>query len=181
MVDIAVVLWLFIILFGIIGFVRGWAREVLVATSVVIAYFIIVILTEFAPFVKDFFGNRPAPSGAEISMVEFWFKLVIIGVMVFLGYETPNIPRLAGNRFQRDNFRDSMLGLLLGAINGYLIVGTIWYLLDQANYPGKIVDPVFSETAKWWLDKLPPIFLMKVPNIFFMVAVAIVFIIAVFV
>ncbi len=67
---------------------------------------------------------------------------MLLIVLVFFGYQTPNIPRLAGSgRFARERLQDSLLGLFLGALNGYLVWGTFWYFLDQARYPFPASSP----------------------------------------
>jgi hypothetical protein len=35
------------------------------------------------------------------------------------------------------------LGFLIGAVNGYLLFGTLWWLADRYNYPiGLIIQPL---------------------------------------
>ena len=120
MVDIITVFWIFIIFFAFLGFVRGWAREILVAASVILAFFVIYVIETYVPVVAQFFANFPVIEGATIPIQQFWFRTIMVVVLVFFGYETPSIPRLAGPRFKRDNFRDSALGFILGGFNGYL-------------------------------------------------------------
>jgi UDP-N-acetylmuramate--alanine ligase len=77
---------------------------------------------------------------------------------VLFGYQSPNIPRLAGTgRFARDRLQDSLLGFVLGAINGYLVWGTIWFYLNNAGYPfPQIFSPLppGSDTQAASIDQL---------------------------
>ena len=181
MIPISTVFWIFVIFFALLGFVRGWAREILVTASVILAFFVIFVLEEYIPFVKDFFLRYQVPDSTVMPVQQFWFRSIIVIVLVFFGYETPSIPRIAGPRFKRDNFRDSALGFILGAFNGYLIMGTLWAFLHQAGYPYDFVAGNLSPAATDMISRLPPIWLMQSPHIFIAVIVVFFFIIAVFV
>ncbi|HIE56617.1 MAG TPA: hypothetical protein EYP88_00085 [Anaerolineales bacterium] len=181
MLRIEIVFWMFVFVLASIGFVRGWAREILVTASVVLAYFTIFVLENYIPFVQGFFS--PTESGF-IPMSHFWFRLIILLLLLFFGYETPSLPRVSGNRFKRDNFRDSALGFFLGAINGYLILGSVWGFLAQAGYQppfDKYIIPDFSQRAMELYAKLPPNWMMDAPLIYIAVILAFLFVIAVFV
>jgi len=106
--------------------------------------------------------------------------------LVFFGYQTPYFPRLAStNRFVSDKFQDTLLGVFLGAINGYLIFGTIWYWLHELNYPFSIITaPVpgtaMGDAALKIIPFLAPHWL-GTPVIFFAVGIAFVFVLVVFI
>jgi uncharacterized membrane protein required for colicin V production len=181
MLRIEIVFWMFVFVFAAIGFVRGWAREILVTSSMVLAYFIIFVLENYIPFTNGLF--QPTESGF-IPMSQFWFRVLILALLLFFGYETPSLPRVGGNRFKRDNFRDSALGFFLGAVNGYLILGTLWGFLGEAGYQApfdKYIITQFSDSALAIYEKLPPFWLLESPAIYIAVIVAFLFIIAVFV
>jgi uncharacterized membrane protein required for colicin V production len=181
MVDIATVFWIFVAFFAFLGFVRGWAREILVTASVILAFFVIFVLETYIPFVSGFFAQYQVPDSDVMPIQQFWFRTIIFLVMVFFGYETPSLPRISGPRFKRDNFRDSALGFILGAFNGYLIMGTLWAFLDQAGYPYDFVNGDLSAAAATMVDKLPPYWLLQIPHILIAVILVFFFIIAVFV
>ncbi len=58
MVSLIVVFWMYVILFAIIGAMRGWARELLVAFSVILALFIISVLENFVPFIRNILASN---------------------------------------------------------------------------------------------------------------------------
>lgn len=180
MIPIETVFYMFIVVFAFIGFVRGWAREVLVTASVVLAFFIMYFLLSL-DFVTNFLTSGQVPDSGVITTQQFWFQTIILLVLIFFGYETPSIQRLAGNRFRRDNFRDSALGLFIGGFNGYLILGSFWFFMGQVNYRYGLIIPQFSETAMDLYTKLPPTWLMQSPEILVAVIVAFLFLIVVFV
>ena len=179
MVSLNVVFWLLIIIFAIIGGIRGWAREILVTFSVILAAFIMTVLERFVPFVRD-----TLPISAPTSL--FWLRSLLLLALVFFGYQTPNLPRLAqSGRFVREHLQDILLGFFLGAINGFMIWGTVWYFLDVANYPFAIILPPDSATpmgqaAERLMAFLPPQWLGS-PVVYFAVAIAFVFVMVVFI
>ncbi len=168
----------FVILFAIIGAMRGWAKEMMVTASAVLALFIITVLETYVKGISQTF----AVAG---STAQFWMRVAIVILLTFFGYQTPNLPRIGGERFARERLQDSMLGIFLGALNGYLIVGSIWYFLSQANYqaisyiippdpttiPGQAAIKLLAWMAPAWLG---------VPFIYFAIALSFIFVIVVF-
>ncbi len=180
MISLEVLFWMFIMLFGIVGLMRGWAKELLVTFSVILTLFIITVLEKYVPFLTKMVMDAKNPGGDPITV--FWLRTVLLMTLSFFGYQTPNIPRLAGSgRFARDRLQDSLLGLFLGAVNGYLVWGSLWYFLDQAKYPFPlIISNQLTESAKVLVGFLPPNWLLGVPVIFFAVAIAFAFVLVVF-
>jgi uncharacterized membrane protein required for colicin V production len=172
MISFAVLFYIFIILFAVIGAVRGWAKEILVFSSMILAMFILVVLETWVPFVKDL---------PKDSTTLFWVRITILGALAFFGYQTPNIGKIAGARFAREKLQDTLLGLFLGAINGYLLVGTIWAFLHDANYPFEWIIKPLPEDAANLIKYLPPQYLMKSPTIFFAAGLVFIFILVVFI
>lgn len=180
MVSLDILLWLFIIMFGIVGLMRGWAKEMLVTFSVILALFIVTVLETYVPFVAKLTMDSQRPGGDPQTI--FWLRVLILSALTFFGYQTPSIPKLAGSgRFARDRLQDALLGLFLGAVNGYLIWGTLWFFLNQAGYPFPgIVSPDLTESARSLVKVLPPEWLLGVPTIFFAIAIAFAFVLVVF-
>lgn len=180
MVGLTVIFWIFVAIFALIGMFRGWAKELLVTFAVILALFIISVIERFAPFIEGALQSGSAAAGI------FWLRTVILLLLVFFGYQTPTLPRLAGTgKFARERLQDSLLGLFLGALNGYLIVGTIWYYMNEAGYPFSIItapDPgtTAGQAALRMLPLLAPAWITP-PIIYFLVAVAFVFILVVFI
>jgi uncharacterized membrane protein required for colicin V production len=178
MVNINFIFFCFVILFAVIGAMRGWAKEMMVTASAVLALFIITVLETYVKGLSQSFA-QPG------STAQFWMRVAIILILAFFGYQTPNLPKLGGERFARERFQDSLLGIFLGALNGYLIVGSIWYFLAQANYeaisyiippdpitiPGLEAIKLLGWMAPAWLG---------IPFIYFAIALAFVFVIVVF-
>jgi hypothetical protein len=94
-----------------------------------------------------------------------------------------SIQRLAA-RATRERLGDTLLGIAFGAINGYLIAGTILYYLHVANYPYPEVisrppEPLF-QTIQQMMLRMPPQ-LFGEPFIYFVVILAFIFVIVVYI
>lgn len=180
MISLNVMLGIFIILFALAGAMRGWAKELLVTFSVILAMFTLSVLDSFVPFYKEAVQTMTAES-------VFYLKSSILAGLVFAGYQTPKIPRLAASeRFLRHLLQDTLLGFILGGINGYLVFGTLWYYLHAAGYPFSFVaaPDALTQTgqaALRWIEFLPPAWLMTTPAIYIAVAVCFVFVLVVLV
>lgn len=176
MVSLTFLFWLMVVLFALIGAMRGWARELLVTFSVILAIFILTVLERFIPFVRDSLTGES----------QFWFRAGILTLLVFFGYQTPNLPKIAATgRFVRERLQDVLLGLFLGAINGYLVFGTIWSYLNTAGYPFPAITAPAAGTAVGdaaikLLALMPPTWL-GTPAIYFAIAIAFVFVLVVFI
>ena len=177
MLSLHAIFWMFVILFGIIGAMRGWAKELLVTFAAILALFLLNVLESYVPFISQTLRNSPE--------ILFWLRIIVLIGTIFFGYQSPNLQRLAGsNRFARERLQDILLGFLLGAINAYLFVGTFWFYLDQAQYPWSFVTPpdAASQVGQASLDllkRMPPNWL-KPPTLFFAVALAFAFVLIVF-
>ena len=178
MVSLTFVFWMMVVLFSLIGAMRGWAKELLVSFSVILALTITTLLQNYIPYIRDILPK----DGTTI----FWIRTSLLILLVIFGYQTPNIPKFAG-KFTRERLQDVLLGIFLGAINGYLIIGSLWFFLYEAKYPFPgITDPALSgvqqyaDAAKLILAYLPPR-LLGVPAIYFAVVLSFAFVIVVFI
>jgi len=176
MMSLAVVFWMYLILFAIIGGMRGWAKEILVSFSVVLALAFTALLEHYVPFIRDVLLPQN-------SVVLFWLRTIILIMLVFFGYQTPNIARFSP-KMAREKLEHSILGAVIGAINGYLIAGTIWFYMADAKYPfaSTVSAPTgtVAAIANNMLRYMPPN-LLGIPAIYFAVVVAFIFVIVVFI
>ncbi|MHC1741382.1 MAG: hypothetical protein AB9897_09765 [Anaerolineaceae bacterium] len=180
MISLNVMLLIFVVLFAIIGSMRGWAKELLVTFSVVLGMFILNVLQTFVPFFKETFSK-----GTPETI--FWLRTIILSGLVFFGYQTPKIPRLSeSERFIRHMLQDGLLGFFIGALNGFLIFGSLWYYLHTAGYPFAFVSAPDAATAAGQaalrlVTYLPPVWLSASPTIYFAVGAAFILVLVVFI
>lgn len=175
MVSLLFMFWTFVILFGIIGAMRGWAKELLVSFSVILSLALNYLLVKYVPIISTLPAN-----GEPL----FWLRSLIVLVLVFFGYQTVALPRFA-TKAVREKLQDSLLGFVLGALNGYLVIGTLWFYLHEAGYPGGYILPPsaatpLGENALELIPLLAPRLLGE-PWIYFAVILAFIFIIVVFI
>ncbi|MGB8213198.1 MAG: hypothetical protein WCE68_06525 [Anaerolineales bacterium] len=174
--SLTAVFWMYVILFAIIGGMRGWAKEILVSFSVILALAFTALLERYVPFISQILVP-------EQSSVLFWLRTSILIILVFFGYQTPNIQRFSA-KMTREKLEHTILGTVIGGINGYLIAGTIWFYMADAKYPfANIVSAPtgdFAKMADTMLHYMPPK-LLGVPGIYFAVVISFIFVIVVFV
>jgi hypothetical protein len=184
MVTIIFFFWTLVALFAIIGAMRGWAKEMLVTFSLVLALFIMQVALAYIGPVKKLWN---AMNGSS----QFYAASLVMIMFALFGYHTPSAQGLGkrlsgGDRGSARNWlQGAMLGGVLGAGNGYLLVGTIWFFLDLAKYPlpeWVLTAPVegtsAGDAAMKLLHWLPPLWL-EAPVIYFVVAVVFTFVIIV--
>ena len=175
MISIVYVFWMYVILFAVIGAMRGWVKELLVSFSVIVALTTNHVLVRYVPIVRDLPSN---------SASLFWIRSIIVVTLVYFGYQTVvSIPRLAA-RAMRERLQDTLFGIFMGLINGYLIIGTLLFYLYEAKYPyPDIVSPPsgsISETVQIMMNWMPP-HLLGEPGIYFAVLLCFIFVLVVFI
>jgi uncharacterized membrane protein required for colicin V production len=174
MMSIVSFFWLCVFLFALVGWMRGWAKELLVSFSAILALALIFILRKYIPFVRDL------PDDDETL---FWIQTIIMLVLVYFGYQTVRIERLTG-KATRDKVQDALFGSILGAFNGYLLVGSILYWMQEAEYPFENFmtppDPALADTVARMMDYMPPVVLGE-PGIYFAIILAFIFVLVVYI
>ncbi len=175
MMSIIYLFWMYVVLFAIIGAMRGWAKELLVIFSVITALAVNLLLEKYIPLVRDL---------DKTTSSVFWIRTIILIALVYFGYQTVSIARFA-SKAARERLQDALFGAVLGGINGYLVAGTILFYNHVANYPySKIVspatDPVIIQAIDVMMKYMPPRFLGE-PSIYFAVIIVLIFIIVVYI
>jgi uncharacterized membrane protein required for colicin V production len=179
MVSLSVLFYIFILIFALIGAIRGWAKEVTALFSTVLALFILTVLQSFIPAVKTYLQNSPVTS-------QVTFRMVVVGIIAFVGYQTPNLPVfMQSQQFKRGQMQDVILGFLVGGLNGFMIFGSIWYFMDQGGYPftyvlAPIAGTPAGDAALQLIPLLPPNWLVA-PGIYFAIAISFLFVLMVFI
>jgi uncharacterized membrane protein required for colicin V production len=176
MMSIVYVLWMYIILFAVIGAMRGWAKELLVSFSVIASLFVNFLLRQYLPLMSGL---------PENSTSIFWIRSIILVALVFFGYQTVSvIPRLA-SKAARERLQDALFGAVLGGLNGYLVAGTLLFYYHIADYPyahiiSRATDPAVATTINTLMNYMPPRTL-GVPGIYFAIVFILIFIIVVYI
>lgn len=176
MMSIVYVFWMYVILFGVIGAMRGWAKELLVAFSVILSLSLTHVLRKYIPLARDLPETDPSL---------FWVRTIILLVLVYFGYQTViNIPHLA-SRAARERLQDTLFGAILGGLNGYFIAGSVLYYVHVADYSFqniivKPTDPQLLQAVNQMMVYMPPQLLGE-PGIYFAIILAFVFVLVVYI
>ena len=175
MMSIVYVFWMYIILFAVIGAMRGWAKELLVSFSVILALTTNHVLRRYIPLVEAL-----PPESTSL----FWIRSMIVITLVYFGYQTVvSIARLA-SRAARERLQDTLFGIFMGAINGYLIAGTILFYMNEAQYPFPDIISApqgnVAASVQTLMNWMPP-HLLGEPGVYFAVLICFIFVIVVFI
>ena len=182
MIPIHTLFGVLLILFALIGSLRGWTKEIIVTSSVILALFVEHILLTFLPPVAGLFQNMALKS-------QFYSRAILFIVILTFGYVGPAIVAQLEDRVLSSRLQDAMLGFFFGLVNGFLIVGTLLSFLHAANYGiaadqpgatglGGIVPPAPHTTSAGLIAFLPPELIAK-SNVVLYVAVAIAFLLVI--
>ena len=126
MIQLVGVMWMMAIFFAIIGFLRGVNKEVISMSGIILGLF---ALFQFDQYIRGtLLTNVPLPQ-------VFLFQAGLFIAVVFFAYQTRALGIGDGGNDGRDNLQSSVLGGILGFVNGYLIWGSLWYFMDINQYP----------------------------------------------
>jgi hypothetical protein len=172
MMSLSSVFWLLLIITGIIGGSRGWAREILVLFSLILAMCITSLIQQFLPAVD-------AMLRSQSPQFQFYARATLFMLLAFFGYESPAISSALASKGKREKLQDILLGFCLGVINGYLLVGTLWYYMHETGYPVPGVIPPADPAVLNYINVMPPR-IVGIPLIYFVTVASFVFVLVVF-
>jgi hypothetical protein len=132
MISIEVVFYLATLLFGGIGAIRGWQKEVIAMAGLIgsIAFlhsFGYTLVTTGLPFLSPLLTVPPDRQA-------FWLQFGFHVVIAFFSYQVigsiaSRAPGVRGER-AREGFQNMFIGFVIGMFNGYLLFGTLWSFLE---------------------------------------------------
>ncbi|MBC7225909.1 MAG: CvpA family protein [Thermoflexales bacterium] len=150
MIPLNTFFWMVVLMFGLIGALRGWVRELLVTLAIISAYFLRWLFLNIIPFVREYLRDRSP-------IDQFYIFSALFVIMALFGYAGPVMsPYLAG-KARREKIQDLLLGFIVGAANGYLLAGTIWGFLHAANYglPPDLPPEMLQQMSGVWGIRFP--------------------------
>ncbi len=188
MVPLNTVFWGMVFFFGMIGAMRGWAKEIMVTFGILLALFVQQVVGQYVlgpqnpylPMLLDAPPDILAP--AVYDKTQFTICTIVLFVLTFFGYAGPTLAGRVGASMARERLQDGLLGFFIGLLNGYMLFGTLWFYMDKNQYAfGGIIPPVDGSTA-WTVARnyLLPLWLTA-PILFVAIALALIFIIIVFI
>ncbi len=121
--------------FIFLGMIRGFLRELGLTTVMIVWLF---GMDQIIPRVEEFVRQPDSPLAAiglteATSGTTFWLVFTLITVLVvYIAYQGET---LAFEGTPPSGLSGLLLGGLIGFINGYLVTGTLWWLLNRYGYP----------------------------------------------
>jgi hypothetical protein len=137
--------WTQVIAFAMVGFIRGYSKELLFSVSVLVTL-VFNRLLDCIPWMQSLPQENPAL---------FWARILAIGIVTYVLYQFVNGNQRKWARIVPRAAQDKLIGSYLGAINGYLFQGTILYYLYISDYT-VLNDPDLSQAVAQMMRYMPP-------------------------
>jgi hypothetical protein len=150
MIQLFSLMWVFAIVFAFVGFLRGWNQELVATAGLLLALFAIL---QFDGMLRGtLFFTLPRD---QVFLIE---GAVFLGV-TFVVYQARDLR--GAQRRNENNLGAGILGAVVGFLNGYLIGGSLWYLLDINEYPLSqfITAPTLTSPSAQNLNWMPLVLL----------------------
>lgn len=142
----------------LVGLARGYVKELGSTLIILVAIFILTFFEDQLSGVVSVIGERlfGAETEPEVNAVLSVFYSVVFIVLVFGGYSGRTLP-FTGTPAPPP--QGTLISLMVGLLNGYLIAGTLWYYQHVYGYPlGQWVtfQDQLTPTAQTLVEYLPP-------------------------
>lgn len=155
MIQLTVLLWGMVVAFAVMGYTRGWDKEIIATSGIILALF---ALFQFNSTLDTLLANVAAD-----------YRLVVraglFSAVVFFAYQDRAIinkeivDRRTARRSDdgRSLLQSNVLGAIVGGINGYLVWGSLWYFMHVTDYPLSpyITRPAPGTASADFIDSLP--------------------------
>ena len=145
--------------FAVAGIVRGFLKELGVTLVLVVVLFGLARLADNMPRILEFasnLGGVPIRSWVDREPVWLAFYLFLVIGAVFISYQG-NVIRYPGS--EPKGVQGNLLALMVGLINGYLAVGSVWYYVHRYEGPIRalgLLQYEYTSLAQRLLRVLPP-------------------------
>jgi hypothetical protein len=137
-------------IWGAIGIVRTYHRELGVTLLLFIGLFVLVFAeAQFSSQVNNLLEFVAGPDPSKQATVQALFDCGFLIFIAFIAYQG-EILRYPGTS------NNSFLSWLVGLLNGYLLAGSLWFYLARAQWPLNVVQPPFSQLYDAISQILPP-------------------------
>ena len=150
MMSIVYVFWMYVVLFAVIGAMRGWAKELLVSFSVILALTTNHVLRRYIPLVEAL-----PPDSTSL----FWIRTMIVITLVYFGYQTVvSVARLGlstGNAIRDQDEAALMIDIISGKNDKLLWRGVSTRYVYTHNEPDELTK-IINTHVDAILAQFPP-------------------------
>jgi hypothetical protein len=142
MINLFLLFSLLIGLFAMIGYLRGWQKEVITLSGMVAA---MALLQMFAFDIVGFLGFIPQEGSTpeqlqDVRRAQIYLQAGFLIIVAFFSYQV--VARLAlqaaagrlGDRL-RTGLERRIIGLIVGIMNGYVVIGGLWGFFEYLPVP----------------------------------------------
>jgi len=142
MINLFLLFSLLMGLFAMIGYLRGWQKEVITLSGLVAA---MALLQMFAFDIVSFLGFIPQEGSTpeqlqDVRRAQIYLQAGFLIIVAFFSYQV--VARLAlqaaggrlGDRL-RSGLERRIVGLIVGIMNGYVVIGGLWGFLEYLPIP----------------------------------------------
>lgn len=127
MAPIEVLFGMMVLLFTLIGFARGFLRELGVTAMIIWTLFVLSLL---GPILERLLGSDGLTERVTLGLCSGYLLVIIIAAVISYQGET-----LAFGGVSPRGITGLVLGAVMGLVNGYLIAGSLWYYMARFDYP----------------------------------------------
>lgn len=136
MISLQAIFWIMTGFFALIGFLRGWTKEVIAASGLVLSLFAV---NQFGVIIVGLLTNAPTDPTLQTDPYaplkqQFYVLATLHLIIAFFSYQGPTLAgQFTGGRLTarlRAGLQEKLLGAIVGGFNGYVIVGTLWCFLE---------------------------------------------------
>lgn len=124
MIQLYSLMWVFALFFAFLGYLRGWNQELVSSGGILFALFAILQLDGWMRGLLFFTLPRD-----QLFLIQGALFLAVV-VLMYQAREVRGQARRAPR-----NWGAALLGAMVGFFNGYMVGGSLWYLLDINEYP----------------------------------------------
>src|SRR5512136_3204359 len=149
MVEIQELFVVLILVMGVIGLVRGFLKELGVTLVLIATLFaldrLIPIVNNFVNGGGGFLSLGPVPETQSTDEILFVIFTVLLVAATYIAYQGETLAYEGNNP---KGIVGGLLGFLIGAVNGYLLFGTLWWVANFYKYPFGLVTPPLTAGAQ---------------------------------
>ena len=131
MVPIEFIFVILVIMFGFVGLVRGFLKELGVTTVLAVVLFALTFFDKTITMLARVSPSLAPGKAAANNLQAFIYVLALVGI-AFVSYQGQT---LAFEGSEPKGGLGVFLKLFMGLVNGYLIASSLWYYLDRLGYP----------------------------------------------